>query len=179
MQISGAKGCEDILGHRSDVWRVGLLKAWRWRWREGCNLSNESFIVREKILNITFQNWMDVREPQTVGILEDLIDVQVLWYWGMRYNAISWWSRAEFKPMAILEVGRGTVTLWAKGIYPWPCTDLSNGSMRQNIISDMWSPDIPVNLITGLKCYQIQGHCSHRSLWKRLSRSYVTQTTIF
>lgn len=63
-----------------------------------------------------------------VGILEDLNDVQVLWYWGMRYNAISWWSRAEFKPMAILEVGRGTVTLWAKGVYPWPCTDLSNGS---------------------------------------------------
>lgn len=32
--------------------------------REGCNLSNESSIVREKILNITFQNWIDVREPQ-------------------------------------------------------------------------------------------------------------------
>ena len=31
--------------------------------REGCNLSNKSFTVRE-ILNITFQNWMDVREPQ-------------------------------------------------------------------------------------------------------------------
>ena len=95
-------------------------------------------------------------------------------FYDIVYNAISWWSRAEFKPMAILEVGRGTVTLWAKGIYPWPCTDLSNGSMRQNIISDMWSPDIPVNLITGLKCYQTQGHCSHRSLWKRLSWSYVT-----
>ena len=67
MQISGAKECEDILissyppRHRSDVWRVEFLKAWGWR--EGCNLSNESFTVRE-ILNITFQNWMDVREPQ-------------------------------------------------------------------------------------------------------------------
>ena len=80
MQISGTKGCEDILGHRSDVWRVGFLKAWgwRWRWREGCNLSNEFFIFRDKILIITFQNWMNVREPQTVCILEDLIDVQVL-----------------------------------------------------------------------------------------------------
>ena len=35
--------------------------------REGCNLSNESSIVREKILNITFQNWKDDLEKAQPG----------------------------------------------------------------------------------------------------------------
>ena len=179
MQISGAKECEDILISsypqrcRSDVWRVEFLKAWGWREGVGGMQSFKWILYSQGDFEYHLSK-LDGCERATdeckVGILEDLIDVQVLWYWGIRYNAISWWSRAEFKPRAILEIGRGTVTIWAKRVYPWPCTDLSNGSMRQKIISDMWSPDIPVTLIIGLKCYQIQGHRSYR---------YVTQTTIF
>lgn len=54
--------------------------------------------------------------------------------------------------MAGQEAGRVTVTLWANQVYPWPHTDVRNGSTRQGIISDMWSPDIPVTLLTGLMC---------------------------